>query len=646
MTLTKRIAGAVLLAGTFMACLAADADIHMNSVGFKPDLHKKASIASDTGAAAAAFTVRSVSDGAEAFSGTTSEAAYNIDTRENLRIADFSDFNVPGRYYLDVEGVGRSAEFSIDKNVFTEPYRTMMLGMYLWRCGAAVEAEYNGKTYAHAACHTADGGTYYIGGGTGDTRDATGGWHDAGDYNKYVVNSGAAVGLMLKAWERHSDILEKIDLIAVNKEGNIPAYLSEVKYNLDWVAKMQYDDGKVSHKLSTLNFCGMIMPETEKTTRFFAPWSTAATGSFVGMLAQAARIYEPYDSELAAEYLEKARISYRRLMDTTFVRETQTPFQTGQYGSDDDIDKRRWAAIELWETTGEDQYLSDYEGSFKTAAAGSSSLTREITWGNVNTMAALTYIASEREGRNETFVNTMRTRLATVADEIANNTVRHAYGRSFTSYYWGANGTIAGMAYILDIACSLNDDVKYRNAGQEILGHLFGRNYYGRSFVTGVGHEPPRSPHDRTSVAQKTAWPGRLIGGPHSDKGTAPAYLKDCATAATCWIDTTDDYWTNEVAINWNGAMIYALASFLEPQDPSGIASGRKVSARPAASGIKTTRIVRFKNGGAGTVVPPGAKIYSLDGRLVAHRKAGDAKAPVLNRSGVFIMRIDEKITK
>src|SRR3712207_7285062 len=71
------------------------------------------------------------------------------------------------------------------------PYATLFRS-----CGEAVSATHDGVTYAHAACHTEDAWLDYVGGGHAK-RDATGGWHDAGDYNKYVVNAGFTVGVML-----------------------------------------------------------------------------------------------------------------------------------------------------------------------------------------------------------------------------------------------------------------------------------------------------------------------------------------------------------------------------------------------------------------------------------------------------------------
>jgi endoglucanase len=87
----------------------------------------------------------------------------------------------------------------------------------------------------------------------------------------------------------------------------------------------------------------------------------------------------------------------------------------------------------------------------------------------------------------------------------------------------------------------------------EAINHLFGRNPFGRSYVTGLGDRPPQFPHDRRSGSDDVVppWPSYLVGGPWPKP--------------TDWYDAQEDYKTNEIAINWNGALIYALAGFVDP---------------------------------------------------------------------------------
>jgi len=111
---------------------------------------------------------------------------------------------------------------------------------------------------------------------------------------------------------------------------------------------------------------------------------------------------------------------------------------------------------------------------------------------------------------------------------------------------------VARQVVVLEAARRVIDKPAYRAASLDALNHLFGRNVHGRSYVTGLGHRPPMHPHDRRSAADKVVdpWPGYLVGGPHP--------------RATDWNDDESDYRTNEIAINWNGALIYALAAFLD----------------------------------------------------------------------------------
>jgi endoglucanase len=667
-----RTAALTVAAAAFAAAITAqtvNSQIRVSSVGFLPDMPKKATIAD--GAASAAFKIMDALSGDSVYGGTlpSGRASWNTDTRDSTRIADFSEFKTSGEYYLQVAGVdGRGPNFKIAADVFNDPYRAMMLGMYLWRCGSEVNADYKGKNFSHGACHLSDARVCHDSGSgvnrvticVGDTinigingiRDAKKGWHDAGDYNKYTVNSGITVGIMLKAWEDNQKALEKIDLLAVNTSGayeaGLPKFLSEVKWNLDWVAKMQYgdNDGRVSHKLSAINFCGEIMPEKETAARYFSRWSTAATGSFVGMMAQAARIYEPYDKELADSWLEKAKLSYDVLWSSAFVRETQAPFNTGGYGSSSDNDKRLWAAVEMWETTGESKYLQDFE------SRPLPNMYADLGWADVNALAGVTYLMSEKPGRRQTRVDSLKTNLFAVANRAADSSAKHAYGRPFGSggYYWGSHGALTAYAYILNAAAKLTDNTgdreRYRSAGHDILGYVFGRNYFARSFVTGVGYNPPEHPHCRRSTADGFAWPGYIIGGPHSGNLTenngspiAPPGAT-CSAPGSCYFDYEGDYARNEIAINWNGSMIYALSGFLAEEKETSIRTNRvtPVSALPK---IKMSKMINVRSGRA-VNIPAGAKIYTLDGRLIAQRKQGDPM-PVIRRSGMFIMKLENQ---
>jgi len=479
------------------------------------------------------------------------------DVNQDVCIADFSKVKEKGKFYLDIPGVGRSIDFEIGDKVYDFAFYTAMRGFYLWRCGTAVQGEHNGRHYAHAPCHMQDGYQDYIG-IESSKRDGTGGWHDAGDYGKYTVNAGATVGVLFLAWDHFQDHLKSVSLDIPDTAPGYPDFLKELKWETDWLLKMQYPDGsgKVSHKLTRLNFSPIIMPEKDSEKRYFTDWSSAATADFAAMLAMAARYFKPYDAKYAKTCLQAATKSYAFLTNNPDnKRANLMAFKTGAYGTGDD-DDRLWAAAEMWETTGEDKYLKDFEARAVAAGTGrrrsgsTSKIDENWDWGNVRNLGMFTYLLSERQGKNADILMDVRGDLLSTADAIVAKGNKDVYGRPLSGrYYWGCNGAVARQTLVLQIANKISAKPDYVNTALDIVGHLFGRNYYGRSYVTGLGHQPPLNPHDRRSGADdiKGPWPGYLVGGGHSARG---------------WNDVQKDYRTNEIAINWQAALVYVLTGF------------------------------------------------------------------------------------
>jgi len=535
-------------------------DIRLNSLGYLPAANKQATITSEC----SDFVVKSAADDNAFYSDKTSGPFHQEDVNQAVWIADFSKVNKPGKYYLDVSGVGRSYDFEIGDKVYDFALYSSMRAFYLWRCGTAVEGEHNGIRYAHAACHTDDAWKDYIG-EPNSKRDGTGGWHDAGDYNKYVVNAGVTVGTLFLAWDHFQDNLKDLSLDIPDTAPGYPDFLKEIKWEIDWIFKMQYPDGsgRVSHKLTRLNFSGFIMPEKDLEKRYFTDWSSAATADFVAMLAMASRYFKPYDAQYAQTCLEAATKSYAFLKSNPDnIRPNQRAFRTGGYGTSDP-DDRLWAAAEMWETTGGAEYLKDFEERAKApftyrrrgvAQSSDGQVDEDWDWGNVRNLGMFTYLLSEREGKNTTILEDVRRDLLSTADAIVAKGNKDVYGRPLgDKYYWGCNGTIARQTLTLMVANKVSPNPDYANTALDAIGHLFGRNYYGRSYITGLGHQPPMNPHDRRSGADGITepWPGYIVGGGHS---------------ARDWQDITRSASTNEIAINWQAALVYALAGFISDE--------------------------------------------------------------------------------
>jgi len=527
---------------------AADADVRVNSVGYLPARAKGVSV---LGGAATTFTVRRSADGTSAFEGTLPAPAADPGSNDMVAPGDFSALTEAGRFYVDVPGVGRSVDFAIGDDVYRRPFVAAMLGFYGWRCGTAVSFAFSGDAFAHAACHLGDGYLDYLG-QTGAMRDGRGGWHDAGDFGKYTGNAGFTLGMLLSAFERHPGGITQAPLPIPEAGGEAPDYLAELRWELEWILKMSYGggDGRVSHKLTALGFEGFVAPEADLQARYFVPFSSAATADFVAALAQASRIYRPYDAAFADRCLAAARTAYAYLTaNTANTPPDQAAFTTGGYQTSDP-DDRLWAAAEMWETTGEDAPLADVEARINAVSATATLVAADFDWGSVRNLGLFTYLLSSRAGRTPAVVDRVRASAMTSADAIVAAHDASRYGRGVMNYYWGSNGSVARTAMLLAIANRLSGDARYLDVAADQLAYLFGRNHYNRSQVTGLGIDPPLHPHHRPSAADAIAspYPGLLVGG---------------GTTATGWMDDQDMYMVNEVAINWNGALVYALALFL-----------------------------------------------------------------------------------
>lgn len=540
------LAISVLLVGCSPAAPTVEIDsIRFNSLGYQPQATKQATILIPE---AETFRVRRADNDRVVLKGTLGEVLTQQDVAQSARIADFSDLDKSGTYYIEIPEVGRSRHFTIAPDAYNEAYAATMRAFYLWRCGCEVDYTYNGIRYHQAACHAEDGYEDYIG-HKGHQHDGTGGWHDAGDYGKYVVNAGITTNLLFWAWESFQAQLQGVTLGLPETAPAYPEFLKEMKWEIDWLQKMAYPDGsgRVSHKLTATNFAGFIMASDDAQKRYFTPWSTAATADYVAMLAQAARAFAPYDKEYAERCLEAARHSYAFLRTAPEEPFVQGDFSTGGYQTGDK-DDRLWAAAEMWETTGEEIYLKDFE---QMARDMNFEVDSNWDWGDVSNSAMFRYALSNRAGKDSAIDATIKQNIITVADDLVAASAGDIYGRPLAgTYYWGCNGTVARQALNLYVASRLNDKAEYKQTALNAISHIFGRNYYDRSYVTGVGHNPPMHPHDRRSGADgiEAPWPGYIVGGGHS---------------ATDWVDEQESYSHNEVAINWQAGIVFALAWFV-----------------------------------------------------------------------------------
>jgi endoglucanase len=553
----------------FLAATAAPTiEIKVDQVGYLPEGPKVAFVVSKT--PATAFTVRRVGDGLVAFEGKLAAPVTDPDSGDAVQAADFTGLTETGAYALDVPGVGRSWDFAIGPDVFVRPFVLAMRSFYGQRCGMAVDLGREFPGYRHAACHLE--GAYHASSGKAGTRAPTGGWHDAGDYGRYVVNSGLTTGTLLWTYELFGKRVSKVKLDLPESGNGVPDLLNEVRWNLDWMLQMQDADGGVWHKQTSAGFCGFVLPEKDTLTSLVIgtgsdPFkSSCATGDLAAVMAIASRVYRPFDAAFAAKALDAARRAWTWLEahpDVLF--KNPAGVSTGEYGDRDCSDERLWAAAELGRTTGEEPFLAYF---LKQLAAPRSSL-RPVgppSWPSVAPMALWTYVLGG--GKDAQAVAAIRGDSLAAADAIALRSAEHGYRISMTSrdYVWGSNGVAANYGLQLLVADAMKHDPRYVRAALDNLHYLLGRNTFSLSWVTQVGAHPFRHPHHRPSGAddEPEPWPGLLSGGPNrSPQDPAMQKLAKGTPPARMYLDEEASYASNEIAINWNAPLVFLLAGAL-----------------------------------------------------------------------------------
>jgi endoglucanase len=569
----RRLAGcaALLLAGSSSAVHAAGAagvatpGIKVNQLGFLPAAQKLAVVPGD----ASRFSVVDAATGKQVFDGSLGGAATWDGSGERVRVADFSGLRAPGSYLLRVAGLPDSAPFAIQPGIYRELDVAAIRSFTLNRAGIALTPGVAGP-YARPFAHpdtqvlvhpSAASATRPAGSAISSPK----GWYDAGDYNKYIVNSGISTYTLLAAYEHFPAWFDKLALNLPESGNGLPDLLNEALWNLEWMATMQDPhDGGVYHKLTNKAFDGMVMPEKATEPRYVVQKTTAATLDFAAVMAVASRVLAPFDSQQpgrSARYLAAAESAWRWAEAHPKVLYKQpADIQTGAYGDEHVDDEFAWAATELLIATGKDVYR-------KRVLAAKPATGTAPGWADVGLLGTLSL--STHAARLPAGVDAApaRKQLLAVADQLVARWRTSPYRVSMVrkEFVWGSSSVIMNQAMMLVAAYRIEAKPDYLSAAQSALDYVLGRNGPGMSFVTGFGTRQPMFPHHRPSEADKLAapMPGMLVGGPNPGQQD----IKGCPVPypskqpALSYLDHGCSYASNEIAINWTAPLVYVAAA-------------------------------------------------------------------------------------
>ncbi|MCR6651916.1 MAG: glycoside hydrolase family 9 protein [Cellvibrionaceae bacterium] len=554
-------ASCLLPAGNALA-QAAGARIHLNQVGFLPESGKIA-VVPDT--PVGEFWLVDAKTGSEVLRGPLSQAQTWDVAGETVKIADFTAFNKPGYYRIRVADAGESPPFHIQANVYDGVLSAAIKYFYFNRASAPIDADHAGQ-FARPAGHP-DTLVYIHPSAASDKRPAgtvvssPKGWYDAGDYNKYSVNSGISTYTLLVALADFPRVFADMRLNIPESADAVPDLLNEILWNIDWLITMQDPhDGGVYHKLTDLRFSGDGLPHEQNTNRYMVQKSTAATLNFAAVMAYASVVMRDYQKQFpgrAEQYLQVADRAWSWAKKNPKVLYVQPQeINTGAYAMVNETlqDEWFWAAAELFRASGKKAYMS---------GIGLPENPRVPEWSSVE---GLGLFALARQNGTDKLQQGARDLLLSMADRMVREYWQSGYLVPMTEvdFRWGSNAVALNKAMVLLMAERLRPNKDYRPAARALLDYVLGRNPTGYSFVTGFGTKSTLYPHHRISHYDKITAPvpGMLAGGPQpgwQDKCKYPSRLP-----AKSYLDDWCSFSTNEVAINWNAPLVYVVAALRE----------------------------------------------------------------------------------
>jgi len=539
--------------------------IHYNQTGYEPGLPKKAVI-TGKGNNCVVLNERDMGAWTPQAGGKNdyvlSEPFYDEASGDTARILDFSKITLPGRYFIFSDG--QQVTVKIKEKPYRELCNALIKGFYYQRCGCELFEKHAGP-YSHGACHL---GKAVLVKDSGEIDPNTviecaGGWHDAGDYGRYTAPAAATLGHMLYSYELFPEAFK--DELNIPESGNgVPDILNECRYELEWMLKMQREDGGVYHKVATRYFSGFIMPEDDKDDLFLFRVSHCSTAGFAASAALASRVFKPFDAAFSNRLLQAAERAWNWTEANPVFEPFNNPpdFRSGGYGDSSCEDELFWASAELYSVTGDKRYAETLKKRFSAVDLSG------LGWRETAGFGALCCLFILKDKLDEELISFIKEKFINKADSKLALALKSGYGTALgaESYVWGSILPILNNAIIMICACLLTKENKYRDAALNQLDYLLGMNATGYSFVTGFGDRPYCFPHHRPSFADgvDAPVPGLVSGGPNKQYPdmACKALIPQDTPPAKFYIDFTPTASANEIAIYWNSPAVFVSAYF------------------------------------------------------------------------------------
>ncbi|MEV0379297.1 glycoside hydrolase family 9 protein [Nonomuraea sp. NPDC050643] len=556
--------------------------VRVNMVGYLPAGPKKATVVT-TATEAVDWELKNAAKETVA-SGRTTPRGVDASSGQNVHTLDFGSYRRPGKDYTVSADGETSRPFDIAADLYDRLPVDALKFYYTQRSGIEILDSLRpgyGRPAGHAgvAPNQGDVSVPCQPGVCDYSLNVKGGWYDAGDHGKYVVNGGISVHQLMATYERDKAAFKDRQLDIPESGNGTPDILDEARWEQEFLLSMQVPDGKpyagmAHHKIHDQNWTGLpLLPHLDPQLRELHPTSTAATLNLAATAAQAARLFAPYDAAFAARNLQAARRAWAAAKaEPARYADPNDGNGGGAYNDADVSDEFYWAAAELFITTGEREFRDFVLAS--PHHTGDVWRERGFDWGNTAQLGRLDLatVPNALPGRAR-----VRQSVVEGAEKYLAIQRAHPYGLPYDppDFDWGSNNLVLNNMVVMAIAYDLTGQEKYRAAVREGMDYILGRNALNQSYVTGYGEVASKNQHSRWYARQlDPALPnpprGTLAGGPNSSiqDPLAQRLLRGCKPQF-CYIDHIESWATNELTINWNSPLTWVSAFLADPGERS-----------------------------------------------------------------------------
>lgn len=502
-------------------------------------------------------------------------------TGERLYIGVFNDFKIPGSYFIELENGVNSFQFSIDNKIYNKLLSQTLKSFYYQRCGIALEERYANE-FKRPACHCGET-DYHPDIKLEGSKDVTGGWHDAGDYGRYITPGATAVSSMLIGYEMYPQKFQTVSNSLPENNGK-PDFFNEVFYELNWMFKMQELDkssdkyGALHYMVNSGEYC-WAEPHKDDKKQYIMDYCSIATADFCAVMACASRLFKNIDSEFSKKALERSLLAWDFITNTS-------PYPEGGYVRPNDIHTggyaesrennifhethKLWPAVELFLTTGDESYHTLIKELFKDKSTSYG----QMSWSDKTGFAELKYLLASKDNTDIKLRGSLKKNLKARCEYFISNSKKSGFNTVLNEneYYWGSNSEIFSRVIQLLVGYKLDNISEYEDTALYQLNYILGLNIHNMSFISGLGTNYTKHIHhasfDNDGIDYN--FPGMMPGGANKSVEVADelfdkALYKKCppgTPAAKCYIDDVESFSSNENCITYTAPLISVAAYF------------------------------------------------------------------------------------